>query len=687
MRYSFAKLAAFPEEWATRLVVPPNLMMILLSLLVGFLTAVGAVLFRYAVRFLYRFFFVDGAYLFTGQLHPAMVLFPAVGGLVVGLIVHFFLDGESGHGVASVMEAVALAGGKFPPLAAFVRIIGSIVTLGSGGSAGPEDPSVQIGAAIGSGIGQVLHLRSDYMRTLVAAGAAGGISSAFNAPIAGVFFALEIVLGDFSAAAFGTVVIASVTSVAVTGAMIGNHPEFAVSAYSFTSYWEFFFYLGLGLLAAIVSVLYIQGVTLASDYWHSVAVPRWLKPALGGLLVGGIGFFLPTVLGVGYESVDIVLAGTHQWTILLLLLIVVAKIFTTSMTLGSGGIGGLFAPSLFLGAMLGGAYGMLLQLWFPAIASSPGAYAMVGMAAVLAGAVHAPITAILLLFEMTRDYRIILPLMFATVISTFISQSIFEYSVYTLALFRQGIRLERVPAIDVTQGVKVWEVMTEEVDTVPLEMTLSELEAFFTHTWHHGAPVVDKDGKLVGLVTRKDLQRAQEVNSDHAGSITVGDIAVKELITVCPGDPVWVALKKMSSYDIGRLPVVECSAPQRLVGMIRRSDIVRAYRIAISRRREKEEQSEEMRLARLTHMRILEMEVKGDSFAAHRSVKDLNLPPGCLLTAVERGDKRLVVHGDLRFLPGDKVFALMMDSDTESLQALFSSPEEGKTVHPLKQSP
>jgi len=665
--HSFVRRISAPEEWAARMSVSPHLLTVILALIVGLLSGAGAVLFRYMVRTLHAFFFTHNAFLFSPDFHLAVVIYPAIGGLLVGLLVYFFLSGESGHGVAAVMESVALSGGRFPPLAAFLRVLGSVLTLGSGGSAGPEDPSVQIGAAFGSGIGQLMHLPDDYVRTLVAAGSAAGIASAFHAPIAGVFFALEIVLGELSTASFGAVVIAAVASTAITQAWEGSLPEFVVAAYSFTSYWEFLFYLGLGFLAAIVSVLYIQSITLVGDYWHHVTLPVWLKPALGGLVVGAIGFFMPMVMGVGYDSIDAVLQGHAPWAVFFLLLIVVVKIFTTATTLGSGGIGGMFAPSLFLGAMLGGAYGMALQHFFPTVTSSPVAYAMVGMAAVLAGSVHSPITAMILLFEMTRDYRIILPLMFATVLSTLISQHIFRYSVYTLALFREGIHLERSPAVDVTQGVKVWEVMTEEVDSVSPQMTLQELKVFFENTWHHGAPVIDDDGKLVGIVTRKDLLQA--IQAGRSDQWTVDDIANKKLITVCAEDAVWVALKRMSEYDIGRLPVVDCRNRQHLVGMIRRADIVKAYRLAISRRREKEDVIEEMRLAHLADMKLLRMEVKKDTPAAYQQIKDLDLPSNCLLAVVSRGGKRLMVHGDLKLLPGDKVVAIV-STDKRVEQAL-----------------
>ncbi len=675
MRSIVQRISA-PEEWVTRVSVPPRFLTVLLSTLVGLLSGAGAVLFRYLVRTLHSFFFSQGAFLFSPSFHLAVVVYPAIGGLLVGLLVYFFLDGESGHGVAAVMESVALYGGRFPPLKAFLRVLGSVLTLGSGGSAGPEDPSVQIGAAFGSGIGQLMHLRDDYVRTLVAAGSAAGIASAFHAPIAGVFFALEIVLGELSTASFGAVVIAAVTSTAITQAFEGSSPEFFVAAYSFTSYWEFLFYLGLGFLAAIVSVLYIQTITLVGDYWHHIMLPVWLKPALGGLVVGGIGFLMPMVMGVGYDSINVVLQGHAPWAVFFLLLIVVVKIFTTATTLGSGGIGGMFAPSLFLGAMLGGAYGMALQHFFPSVTSSPVAYAMVGMAAVLAGSVHSPITAMILLFEMTRDYRIILPLMFATVLSTLISQHIFEYSVYTLALFREGIHLERSTAVDVTQGVKVWEVMTEEVDSVSPQRTLQELMTFFENTWHHGAPVVDDEGKLVGIVTRKDLLQA--IRAGTSDQLTVNDIASKQLITVCSEDAVWVALKRMSEYDIGRLPVVECHDRDHLVGMIRRGDVVKAYRLAISRRREREDMVEEMRLASLADMKLLRMEVKENTPAAHQYIKSLALPPNCLLAVVHRGGKRLMVHGDLELLPGDKVVAIVSSEKRieQALRKLFVIEKE-----------
>ena len=388
-----------------------------------------------------------------------VMLLPILGGLIVGLLRHFFIGEERHHGVAGIMEAVALAGGRLRYKRIPIKTVAAAIAIGSGASVGPEDPSVQIGSNLGSMFGQALRLSDERMRALVAAGAASGIAAAFNAPIAGVFFALEIILGEITGSALGIVVLSGVISSVFTQAVTGPEPAFAIPAYAFNSAWELPLYLGLGLLAGPVAALYIRFLYLAQDiYARWFKAPGWLKPASAGLLVGLVGVFLPQIFGVGYETIEGILQGENLG-IALLLGLMVAKLILTPVSIAGGFPGGVFAPSLFIGAALGGAFGQLANQLFPQLSLHPAAFAMVGMAALLAGAVHAPLTAILLLFEMTHDYRIILPLMFSVVISLLIAQRLQRDSVYTLGLARKGIRLERGRDVDVLETVTVAEVM------------------------------------------------------------------------------------------------------------------------------------------------------------------------------------------------------------------------------------
>ena len=340
------------------------------------------------------------------------------------------------------MEAVALAGGRLRYQRIVQKSVGAAISIGSGASVGPEDPSVQIGANLGSFFGQKLHLSDSRMRAVVAAGAASGIAAAFNAPIAGVFFAIEVILGELSSSAFMVVVLSSVVSSVFTQAVSGAQPAFFVPTYVFHSAAELPFYLVLGLLAGPVSALYVWLIYRMRDIFGSwKRIPRWVKPAVAGMIVGVVGIFLPQIFGVGYSTIEAILRG-ENFTVSLLMAVMIAKLVMTAVSSGGGFLGGLFAPALVIGSTLGASFGTLAAGLFQGMQIDPPAFALVGMAAVLAGAVHAPLTAIILLFEMTNDYRIILPLMFTVVISLLISRRIESDSVYQISLARKGIRLE-----------------------------------------------------------------------------------------------------------------------------------------------------------------------------------------------------------------------------------------------------
>jgi CIC family chloride channel protein len=539
-------------------------------------------------------------------------------------------------------------------------------------------------------------MSDERIRNLVACGAAGGIAATFNAPIAGVLFALEIILGQFSVRYFSTVVISSVTASVIGRIAFGNVPAFAVPTYAMVSPWELVLYALMGVLAAPVAVAFVRVLYWFEDRFDGwKAMPEYFKTPVGGALLGlsGLLFFqlnqsrgwdVPgnpvAFFGVGYEAMEWALLG--QGTLVLLLGLVVIKALATSLTIGSGGSGGVFAPSLFIGAMLGGAFGQVSHSLFPSVTAASGAYALVGMAAVFAAAARAPITSVLILFEMTDDYRIILPLMLATVISTILAEHLSRESIYTLKLLRRGIRLEQGRDIDVMQGVLVGEAMTTEVDTVSADLGLVELEQVFAESHHHGFPVLDEQGELFGIVTLQDLGRAAE--REPLEGRTVRDIATRSVLTVFVDEPMWVALKRLGTRDVGRLPVVDRQNPRRLVGLIRRSDIVRAYRVGISRRLDLQERADKLRLGRLTGTEFIEIRVEPGSPQAGRQVRELPLPQECLLTTARRGDKVILLHGDTRIQEGDHLVALADPDCARSLVEIFRPAPEGAG---LRQNP
>ncbi len=340
---------------------------------------------------------------------------PTAGGLIVGLITWRFAREARGHGVPEVMAAVALQGGRIRPRVVIAKLLASGICIGSGGSVGREGPIVQIGSALGSTLGQWLRIDQRRLRTLVGCGAAAGIAATFNAPVAGALFAVEVILGDFGVAQFAPIVISSVAATVVSRYFLGDFPAFEVPAYSLVHASELFAYAGLGVIAGLVAIAFTRTLYAVEDAFERVPVTPPLRAVIGGAMIGVIGIFVPHIFGVGYEAITEALHGRFAWHFLALL--VVLKILAVSITIGSGGSGGVFAPSLFIGAMLGGSVGTVVHNIWPTSTAGVGAYALVGMGAVVGAATHAPITAILIIFEMTGDYKIILPLMLAVVVS------------------------------------------------------------------------------------------------------------------------------------------------------------------------------------------------------------------------------------------------------------------------------
>jgi CIC family chloride channel protein len=660
-------LARRIRRWLDRWQPPETGVLIATALIVGLGGGLGAVVFRWLINsFTHISFDVMRGWLsFMGPAY--VVIVPAIGGLFVGPMIFFFAREAKGHGVPEVMEAIALRGGRIRPIVVLIKSLASSLCIGTGGSVGREGPIVQIGSALGSTLGQLLKLSDERIRNLVACGAAAGIAATFNAPIAGVIFALEIILGEFSVSYFSTVVISSVTASVVGRIAFGNTAAFAAPPYSLVSPWELPLYVLLGGLAGLVAFVFVGALYWFEDLFDAWRFPEYVKPAAGGLLVGAIGFYFPHVFGVGYPAIgdallDKLMLGTMG-------LLVLAKVLATSLTIGSGGSGGVFAPSLFIGAMAGGAFGNVVHQLLPNTTAVPGAYALVGMAAVFAGAAHAPITAIIILFEMTNDYRIILPLMLATVVSTLLSQRLRRENIYTLKLSRRGVRLEQGRDIDVMQGVLVGEAMTTNVDTVGADLPLIELDRAFHETHHHGFPVLDGNGGLFGVVTIQDLERARE--RGPIPGMYVRDIATRSVLTAYPDEPVWTALRRLGTRDVGRLPVVDRQNPQRLVGIIRRHDIVRAYKVGIRRKLEMQARTERFRLSKLADTEFIEIEILLQSPVAHQAVKELTLPEGCVLVSILRDNRVLIPHGDTRLAPGDRLTALVRLDCTPEFRRVF----------------
>ncbi len=577
----------------------------------------------------------------------SIALVPMLGGLIVGLIQYYFIGIERYHGVAGIIESVALSGGRLRWWRVPAKAVASAVSIGAGASVGPEDPSVQIGSNLGSMLGSLLKMSEERVRTLVAAGAAAGVASAFNAPIAGVFFAVEIILGEIGTNALGIVVLSAVIASVFTQAVSGVQPAFNVPAYAFNSPWELLLYFLLGLLAGPLSALYVKLLYGFQDFFHKLQAPRWGKPALAGLLVGVTGIFLPHIFGEGYHVIGDVLNGrvTILW---LLFALMIAKLVMTPLSIGGGFAGGVFAPALFIGSMLGGAVGLAAHSLFPSLNIVPGAFAMVGMAAVLAGAVHAPLTAILLLFEMTRDYRIILPLMFAVVISFLISRYIERDSVYMLGLARKGIRIERGRDVEVLERITVEEVMTKAPPFLRADMTVRQAMEYMLRERIHGVPVLNQRGELYGIVTLHDLRDA-EIDQDER----IGNICSRDLMVTYPDETIGAALRRMAVRDIGRMPVVARENPKLLVGLLRRSDAIRAYDIALKRHTLLRHRAQQARLGTFSGVEVQEVVIQPQAECDGKAVREVSWPRDCVIASVRRGSRVFIPRGETVLKAGD----------------------------------
>jgi chloride channel protein, CIC family len=571
---------------------------------VGLLAGLGAVVFRWMIRGFQRIFFGQGAEWLGFLGHYYVVLLPAVGGLLFGPLIYFLAREAKGEGPPEVMEAVAIKGGRIRSRVAAVKALASAICIGSGGSVGREGPIVQIGSSVGSAVGQWLTLPEEWIKTLVLCGAAGGISATFNAPIGGIFFALEVIQRRFIAGNFGFVVISSVTADFIAHRFLGSMPSFIIPPYSMASNWEILPYALLGILAGLFPLGFIRFFYKCEDFFSGLKFPEYLKPVLGGIVIGLIGLYYFDVFGVGYGGsygvggiflerggVDKALVGEIGLATLLILMLL--KIFATSVTLGSGGSGGIFAPSLFMGAMLGGAIGIVVYRLFPTItisseAEASGAYALVGMGAFFATTVHGPITAIIMLFEMTRNYDLILPLMTAVVISMLTARAFSRESIYTLKLVRRGVDVHQEEQADMMKNITVGEVMTHDFPTVPPSMRISELMEELHQSGHHGFPIVDENGSFCGIVTLQDVE-AGVARKDP--TLTAGDIATKSPVVAYPDQSIHDALAQFGGRDVGRIPVVDRNNPKKLLGVLRRHDVVRAYTKAVAKKAVREKNS------------------------------------------------------------------------------------------------
>ncbi len=507
------------------------------------------------------------------------IVAPSTGGLLCGMIIHYFASEAKGHGVPEVMEAVALRGGRIRPRVVIAKMLASAICIASGGSVGREGPIVHIGSAFGSTVGQWLRIDEGRLRTLVGCGVAAGIAATFNAPVAGALFAVEIVLADFGIMQFSPIVIASVAATVVGRHYLGDTPAFEVPRYSVESPYELFAYAVLGILAGVAALAFTQTLYFVEDLFDKPRVWPPVKTLLGGAVVGVIGLWFPEIFGVGYEAIGEALHGQMIWHLLLVL--VAIKIIAVSITIGSGGSGGIFAPSLFIGAMVGGGLGTVIHSMWPESTAGSGAYALVGMAAVVAGTTYAPITAIVIIFELTADYKIMLPLMISAIIATLLATRLQTGSIYTIKLLRRGVDIRKGQDIDVLRHVLVRDEMRREAATVlPSAELLPVVSKFIEHRGN-SIFVVDDDRHMLGIITAGHIRSVMADTSALEGLLIAQDMMQETAMPVVgPEDSLADVMKRLAHYR-GEVPVTE---NERLVGVIWPEDVIERYNTEILKR-------------------------------------------------------------------------------------------------------
>ncbi|AKB85894.1 chloride channel protein [Methanococcoides methylutens] len=538
-----------------------------LAVLIGIFTGLTIVAYDFCLKYAEGVFW-NGAGT-TG--HYYVIFIPAIGGLFVGVVTHLYKDLKRCN-VAEVIEGTALHGGRIRIREAFREVFLSIVSIATGGSVGKEAPGILAGAGIGTIFAKTMHAPDNRYRIFLGCGASGGIAAAFNAPLAGVVFVVEVILGELETRTFIPIVLSSVFATLVANLIFEVHP-IEVSYYGLVDpIRESGLYLVLGILCGIASVIIIRTLYLTHDVFQKIPVHPAFKPAIGGLFVGFIGYFYPQVRGIGYNVITEVLA--NNFTLQLLLILLVLKILAFSFTIGSGNAGGSIIPSMFVGAMLGGAYGTIVHQLFPASTAVSGAYALVGMAATLAGTVRAPLTSMLILFELTKDYNLILPLMFACVVSNSIANGLHEESIFTEVLKRRGFTIRRGKEINVMESMLVKGNMITDVHTLSMNDTAKDLLDLMQSSRHAGFPVLDENKKLRGIVTLEDMR--DKVNYGELDT-KISEIATLVPVVAYPDESLDVVLKRLAMRDIGRLPVVSRTDEANLLGIITRSDVVKSY--------------------------------------------------------------------------------------------------------------
>lgn len=564
-----------PVRWRWR-PLPADTIYVLLIPIIGLITGIAALAIAHVLALLQRLLWGNGENLLTSVAAAPWyyrLLIPGLGGATLALMVLLFKRDVRGGGTAGLMEAIALRGGRIRMRREVPAVIAGIVTVSSGGSLGREGPMIEFAAVIGSWLGRRFALSTQQVRVLVCCAAAAAISAVYNAPIGGTIFVMEILIGTFALEIFGPVVIASVLATLVFRSAMGQLPRFVIPVYELVSAWELVGYLLLGIICGVFSVVVIEFMAWSTDVFRKLVPLGYVRPIIGLLMLGAIGIEFPQVFGNGYETVNTALH--EQLPLILLLVLPLMKLLATGITRGSGGSGGVFTPTLMLGALVGGAFGYGVHAAFPAQTAEYGAYAIVGMGAVLAGTTHAPIMAIMMIFEQTNSYPIILPLMLVCIVSNLVARQLKTESLHEDALQRRGVALNVKPEAGVMRSLRVADVMHDDRDCVHEREPFSRVVDYFLSAPRNFLYVVDGQGRFMGAISLHAIKETLHTRFGH--EIVLATDLTEPFESVTPDQPLADVMGVFWRQHSERLPVVADRASMRLIGWIGQRDLLGVY--------------------------------------------------------------------------------------------------------------
>ena len=575
-----------------RLVSENNAWLFGAAILIGAVTALANVAFHWAIDGAHDLFWnqlgsglgiggrdvgdsvLDG----LGSLPQRWWLVPIVpmAGMFLLVILDRWFPGEvQGYGLPNFLEKVNIKGGYIRRRWITLKTLSSAITLGSGMSAGIEGPIAQIGGSIGSTVSRAIRPSAERLRVLIACGSAAAIAATFSSPIAGVFFAQEIVLlGQFQSQAFALIVLASGASTVVSQYMRADHQVLHAPSFDYPINHELIFYVLLGLMSGLLAVFYIKSFYGIRDWFQRSRLSRSVTPILGGLIVGVSLIFFPQVSASGYATMNEVFAG--GLSVGLLLSLVLVKIAMTGVTLGCGGSGGVFAPAMFIGAVFGGGFASLVNMLIPGALGASGSFGLIGMGAFLAASTHAPMTAIFLLWEMTRDYNVVLPIMITAITATLVARRLMTDSIDSFDLSRRGLDIHAGAEANLLRGLYVRGLVSRDFQQIPESMAVTDFVRYVTNSHHVYFPVVNRDNELTGIISMQELKTVL-LHRDAWPFLIVGELAETDVLTVSGSDNLYDAMQLITARGLEQVPVVDESDPKRVIGMLKRADLQNFY--------------------------------------------------------------------------------------------------------------